>query len=101
MMMFGFGWLMMLVMLVGLLLGVIVLVLLIWVLVRWLQRSQLGSSSPAVPAQVGPPGAHESQPTPVDVLRQRYARGEIDTATFEEMQRRLEGRENTLDHERT
>lgn len=101
MMMFGFGWAMMLVMLIGLLLGVIVLGLLIWVLVRWLQRSQLSSNSPALPAAMGPPGTQAPQLTPLDTLRQRYARGEIDTATFEDMQRRLEGRENTLDHERT
>jgi uncharacterized membrane protein len=29
--------------------------------------------------------------TAIEILRQRYAHGEIDTATFEQMRRRLEG----------
>lgn len=49
--------------------------LLIWALVRW-----LGSRS-----QTPPPG-----PSAREILRQRYARGEIDTATFEQTRERLE-----------
>ncbi len=83
-MMMGFGWPMMVVMLVGMLLGVIVLALLIWALVRWLvdapHRSQVTS----------PPGSGVRSMSALDVLRERYARGEIDTATFEDMRRRLD-----------
>ena len=36
------------------------------------------------------PGMPPSQPTAMEILRQRYARGEIDAATFENMRERLE-----------
>lgn len=34
--------------------------------------------------------APQSQPTALEILRQRYARGEIDATTFEQMRERLE-----------
>jgi putative membrane protein len=36
------------------------------------------------------PGMPPSQSSAMEILRQRYARGEIDTATFENMRERLE-----------
>ena len=36
------------------------------------------------------PGTPPSQPSAMEILRQRYARGEIDAATFENMRERLE-----------
>jgi hypothetical protein len=36
------------------------------------------------------PGMPPSQPSAMEILRQRYARGEIDTATYESMRERLE-----------
>jgi putative membrane protein len=62
-------------MIVGGLFWLAALGLLIWALVRW-----LGSRS-----QTPPPG-----PSALEILRQRYARGEIDTATFEQLRERLE-----------
>jgi uncharacterized membrane protein len=50
---------------------ILLLVVLIWALIRWLSGR---SVSPAMP----PPG----RPSALEVLEQRYARGEIDHATF-------------------
>ncbi len=36
------------------------------------------------------PGMPPVQPSALEILRQRYARGEIDTATFDSMRERLE-----------
>jgi putative membrane protein len=70
-------------MIVGMLLGIVLLVVLIWALVRLLNG--LGSSQPR---QVLPtPGGQSAE----DILRERYARGEIDAATFEAMLARLRG----------
>jgi putative membrane protein len=63
------------------LLWLVLLGLLIWALVRWLVRS---------PTMGGfrHPSARELDA--LEILRQRYARGEIDTTTFEQMCERLE-----------
>ncbi len=55
--------------------------LLILALVRWLARSARG-------ADWLRPSSRE--PSALEILRQRYARGEIDTPTFEQMRERLE-----------
>ncbi len=49
----------------------------IWALVRWVS-SQTPVSGP------------QSGPSAMEILRQRYARGEIDASTFEQMRGRLE-----------
>jgi putative membrane protein len=56
----------------------VVLGVVIWALVRW--------ASGRTPSASGP----SSGPSALEVLRQRYARGEIDSATFEQMRERLE-----------
>ena len=81
----GIGWFMMLLMVVGAVLAVIVLGLLIWALVCWLGASPLRQATPH--PHLGGDGRGAS---PLDVLRERYARGEIDTDTFEDMRRRLD-----------
>jgi putative membrane protein len=75
---FGWGWLMMG---LGTILWIAILVVLVWALIRWLNTR---TSTP-------PPssGVH-SGPTALEILQQRYARGEIDTATYEQMRERLE-----------
>ena len=60
----------------------IVLGLVIWLLVRWLIQSR----SPATPSA---PGTSPPPLSAMEILRQRYARGEIDEATFENMRERL------------
>jgi len=51
----------------------------IWALVHWLNRRSTAH---------GP--ATTSGPSAMEILRQRYARGEIDSATFERMREQLE-----------
>ncbi len=54
----------------------VVLGLAVWALVRWVS-GRAPTSGPA------------AGPSAIDILEQRYARGEIDSATFEEMRARL------------
>lgn len=79
-MMWGYGWAWapMLWMGLGLLLWLAALGLIIWAVARMLgnRRTFTGPSSA--------PG-----PSALEILRQRYARGEIDATTFEQMHERL------------
>jgi len=77
---FGWGWLMMS---LGTILWIAILVVLVWALIRWLNTR---TSTPAPP----PSSGVQSGPTALELLQQRYARGEIDTATYEQMRERLE-----------
>ncbi len=79
---YGYGWGAMLLMLLSMLLWVAVVGLLVWALVRWLAVGAGGT---------GAPGAGPTGPSAIEILRQRYARGEIDATTFEQMRQRLEG----------
>jgi putative membrane protein len=79
---YGYGWGPMLLMLLSMLFWVAVIALVVWALIRWAgPRAPGGGTSPS-----GPAG-----PSAMEILRQRYARGEIDTATFDHMRERLEG----------
>jgi len=75
--MWGYG----LLMFFGMTLWVVLLALLIWALIRWLNRRT---------GQEPSPGAPEER-SALEILRQRYARGEIDHTTFEQMRERLQG----------
>ncbi len=77
---FGWGWLLMS---LGMVLWIAVLVVLVWAVIRSLERktSASGPQDTSIPA---------SGPSALEILRQRYARGEIDTATFEQMRAQLE-----------
>ena len=78
----GPGWGGMFWMGLGSLFWLIVLGLAIWLLVRWLTQSRY-PTTPSAPGTPPPP------PSAMEILRQRYARGEIDAATFENMRERL------------
>ena len=77
---FGWGWLLMS---FGMVLWIALLVVLVWALIRWLASK---TSTPVPPVT----GTSPNSPSALEILRQRYARGEIDTATFEQMRERLE-----------
>ena len=77
---FEYGWPMMLWMSLWNILWLVLLGLLIWALVRWLNRSSASDTR-----------THIASSEPLEILRQRYARGEIDTATFEHIREHLEG----------
>jgi putative membrane protein len=69
--------------LLGIVFWIALLAVLVWALVSWLKRGNM----PLVGYQPAPsPG----QPSAVEILRQRYARGEIDDVTFQQMRERLE-----------
>ena len=73
----GMGWWMILSSLFWLGLAAVV----VWALVRWLSSAS-GPMAPRTP--------HEpTQLSGLDVLKARYARGEIDTATFQAMRAQL------------
>jgi putative membrane protein len=76
---FGWGWLMMS---FGTVLWIALLAVLVWALIHWLSSK----TSTATPMTMHMP---RSGPSAEEILRQRYARGEIDTATFEQMRERL------------
>ncbi len=65
---YGYWWPMMIVGIIGMTLWIVVLAAIIW-------------------QQTAPPA---SGPSALEILRQRYARGEIDATTFEQMRERLE-----------
>ncbi|WP_126594790.1 SHOCT domain-containing protein [Dictyobacter aurantiacus] len=76
---FGWGWLMMA---LSMVLWIALLVVLAWALIRWLDgRTNMLSPQGPVPLTNGP--------SALEILCQRYARGEIDTATFEQMREHL------------
>jgi putative membrane protein len=79
---YGFDWLSMILMSLGMVLWIALLVVLVWAVIRWLERR---TSTTASPVSSTPP----SGSTALEILQQRYARGEIDTVTFEQMQERL------------
>lgn len=75
---FGWGWLLMS---LGSILWIALLVILVWALIRWLTGKMASPSQPPTPVR---------NISAMEILRQRYARGEIDTVTFEQMRERLE-----------
>ena len=79
---YGFSWGGMFVMMVGATLWIALIVVLIWALIRWLDRRMISS----MPTHTSTPSTGSSA---LEILNQRYARGEIDMATFEQMRERL------------
>jgi putative membrane protein len=74
-MMWGYDWSGpgLLMMTLNSILWIALIAVLIWAVVRW----------------SGKKNAHTTTPSAMEILRQRYARGEIDTATFEQMREHL------------
>ncbi len=81
---YGFSWGGMLLMLLSMALWIALLVVLVWAIIRWLDR-RTSSSVPTNASTTTTP----SGPSALEILGQRYARGEIDAATFEQMRERL------------
>ncbi len=79
---YGVDWLSTLLMSLGMVLWIALLVVLVWAIIRWIERK---STTPAPPVTGAPP----SGPSALEILNQRYACGEIDTVTFEQMRERL------------
>ncbi|HLG76882.1 MAG TPA: SHOCT domain-containing protein [Ktedonobacteraceae bacterium] len=75
---YGFGWGPMFVMLLGTALFIALLAVLAWAMIAHL-NGRTTSPPPVVPG-----------PSALEILGQRYARGEIDGATYEQMRARLE-----------
>ena len=94
-MMWGYSymWPMMIGGIIGMTLWIVILAAIIWAVVRWLNRK---TTSPTW-QQPMPPA---SGPSALEILRQRYARGEIDATTFEQMRERLEA-SDTYEHQPT
>jgi putative membrane protein len=86
---FGHGFMFMLpFLLLGKIFWIVILALLIACVIRWASRRRRHAPYYNWPYhQYGTPPA---QPSALDILRQRYARGEIDATTFDQMRERLE-----------
>ena len=85
-MMWGSGhgiWFLLPLLFLGKFIWLVVLGLLIWGMIRWLSTRNRHMHIPF-------PGMPPTQPSALEILQQRYARGEIDTATYEQMRERLE-----------
>jgi putative membrane protein len=78
---YGFSWGGML---LSMALWIALLVVVVWAIIRWLDRrtSPSGSINTSTPPALANPSA-------LEIHGQRYARGEIDTETFEQMRERL------------
>jgi putative membrane protein len=80
---YGYGWLAFLWNIFWIVFWIGLLSLVIWALVHWFSNRGV---SPFQPWTRQPP----AESSAMELLRQRYARGEIDAATFDQMRERLE-----------
>lgn len=76
---YGYGWFAVL----WIVLWVVLLGFVVWGLVQWMGNR---GASPFQPWTRQPP----DESSALEILRQRYARGEIDATTFDQMRERLE-----------
>ncbi len=85
-MMYGyqFGWPSMLWMGLGVIFWIVAIGLIVWAISRiFVNRQSFQQGTPPMPQMGGP--------TAMEILQQRYARGEIDATTYEQMRERLSG----------
>ena len=91
-MMWGYGlsWGSMLLMMLSTVIWIVSLAIVAWAIIRWVNGKMANATpfSTSTPAQG--PGMPAGGPSGIEILRQRYARGEIDADTFEQMRERLE-----------
>jgi putative membrane protein len=80
----GYGWAGFIWMILGAIFWLGLLGLLVWLLVRWLGRGT------GYDYRATPPPPQAAAPSALEILRQRYARGEIDEATYLRMREQLE-----------
>lgn len=80
---YSFSWGGMFLMTLGSVLSLALLGALVWAIIRWIN----GKTANSTPLSTSTP---PSGPSAIELLRQRYARGEIDTPTFEQMREQLE-----------
>ena len=89
-------WLLLPFLFLGRFFWIIILALLIGSMIRWFSFRHWHMQMPAYQYHQYPYGTRfgygvpPTQPSALDILRQRYARGEIDAATFDQMRERLE-----------
>ena len=84
---FGFGWWPdMLFSVLGTLFWLALLVGLAFLLLKWV----LPNIRPVIANMFGPQAMMREELPPMEILRRRYAAGEIDTQTFEQMRERLD-----------
>jgi uncharacterized membrane protein len=79
---YGFDWPSMAFMMFGSTLWIVFIVVIIWAVIRWLNHRTAGTMPPTHTLS-------GTSLTGMEILNQRYARGEIDAATFEQMRERL------------
>ncbi len=79
---YGYGWAGMLIMGLSMLSWVALIAAAIWAFTRW----QAGRT----------PSSGAAGPSATEILRRRYARGEIDTATYEVMRQHLDATDEAL-----
>jgi uncharacterized membrane protein len=78
---YGFSWGGMFLMLLAMALWIALLVVLVWAIIHWLERKTSTST---------PPGTPLASPSALEILQQRYTRGEIDATTFEHIREQLQ-----------
>ncbi len=92
-MMWGYGlnWPSMTLMMFGSTLWIVLVVVLVWAVMRWLNHRTGSAQANMLPGV---------NLTGMEILNQRYARGEIDTTTFEQMRERLGASDNVQQRNR-
>ncbi|MBV9231699.1 MAG: SHOCT domain-containing protein [Chloroflexi bacterium] len=83
----GIGFVLLPLLLLGKVFWIVILALLIWALVRRFSSRPMAFYRYTPFYRLGTPSA---QLDALEVLRQRYARGEIDAVTFDQMRERLQ-----------